>query len=219
MIDKNVLIKNLEDFKDTKKYPPKQLATFLHNNSITSNFFKEHVSQFCNYINTYPRTIVKYSKEYDHNKLHLSYSSKELNILEDIKNKNLITFWILNFAKDDLDIKKCNGAKLRFAIDTYLEAEPIINLIDYVIKFCIIPYSEHKPIDNPMLTPTEKIVLELIHQGYTVPTIAEKLQCSIRTIENHKKNICKKIDDLNSEEYKDKKALGKLRILANKFFK
>ena len=218
MIDKNSLIKNLEDFKDTKKYSPKQLATFLYNNSITSIFFKEHVSQFCNYINTNPRTLIKYSKEHDHNKLHLSDSIKELNILDDIKNKNLITFWILNFAKDDLDIKNCNGAKLRFAIITYLEDEPIINLIVYVIKFCIIPYSENNTIDIS-LTETEKIILKHIHDGLSVPQTAKILSCSKYTIENHKKNICKKIDELNNVEYIDKKALNKLLILAGKIFK
>jgi DNA-binding NarL/FixJ family response regulator len=79
-------------------------------------------------------------------------------------------------------------------------------------------FCENNTIDIS-LTETEKIILKHMHDGLSVPQIAKILSCSKYTIENHKKNICKKIDELNNVEYIDKKALNKLLILAGKIFK
>jgi len=217
MVNQDTLIEHLRDFKNTDKYSTKQLAEFLYKNPVTSDFFKRHVKQFKSYIKSSPRTIVKYSKEYNEY-LHLSYTKEEINIIKNIIEKNLIAFWILDLAKDGLDILVCRGAKLRFAVDVYDGNKAIADLIDYIIKFCIIPYYESTS-DEVKLTYTERIVLEYIHQGFLVPKIAEEMNCSKHTIENHKKNICKKIDALDKEEYKGKTASTKLRILASKIFK
>lgn len=217
MINKDTLIENLKDFKDSDKYSSKQLSEFLYKNPVTSDFFKYHVKQFKSYIKSSPRTIVKYSKEY-HEYLHLSYTSEEISIIKEIREKHLVTFWILDLVKNGLTLLNCGGAKLRFAIDVHEGNKGIADLIDYIIKFCIIPYSESTS-DEVKLTYTERIVLEYIHQGFLVPKIAEEMNCSKHTIENHKKNICKKIDALDKEEYKGKTASTKLRILTSKIFK
>jgi DNA-binding NarL/FixJ family response regulator len=44
------------------------------------------------------------------------------------------------------------------------------------------------------LTPTERIVLRLIAENKTSKEIAEELSVSYRTVENHRYNICQKLD-------------------------
>ncbi|MGC8873834.1 MAG: response regulator transcription factor, partial [Chloroflexia bacterium] len=44
------------------------------------------------------------------------------------------------------------------------------------------------------LTPREVEVLRLIVQGYTNRQIAEKLCVSVRTVEGHRANLCRKLD-------------------------
>ena len=44
------------------------------------------------------------------------------------------------------------------------------------------------------LTPTERIVLRLIAEYKTSREIAEELSISYRTVENHRYNICQKLD-------------------------
>ncbi|HCQ28787.1 MAG TPA: hypothetical protein DIU39_00780 [Flavobacteriales bacterium] len=44
------------------------------------------------------------------------------------------------------------------------------------------------------LTPKEKEIIDLIKQNYTSKEISEKLNRSIKTIENHRSNICKKLN-------------------------
>lgn len=217
MINKDTLIENLKDFKDSDKYSSKQLAEFLYKNPVTSDFFKYHVKQFKSYIKSSPRTIVKYSKEYNEY-LHLSYTSEEISIIKEIREKRLVTFWILDLVKNGLTLLNCGGAKLRFAIDVHDGDELRTDLIDYVIKFCIIPYSKNTS-SEVKLTAAERNVLECIHNELSVPEIAKKLSCSRNTIETHKKNICLKIDLLNEEEYRDKTPLAKLHILSKKIFK
>lgn len=218
MIDKNTLITHLNDFKNTKKYNLGQLAEFICKNQITSDFFENHVELFNSYIKTSPRTIIKYSKEYD-KFLHLSYTNEEIKIIKNIEEKRLIIFWILNSVKDNPDIENYRGAKLKFAIDVYLEQEKTVSdLIDYITNYCIIPYSDSVT-TGIKLTPAEENILEYIHKGYSVPQIVAKEKCSKHTVENHKKNICRKIDALNKEEYKNKKTLAKLHILATDYFK
>ena len=215
MLDKNILIRNLEDFKNTEKYSAKQLAEFLSKNPVTASFYKKHVDKFKLYIRQYPRAIIKYSKE-DNKFLKLSYTKEELNVVWDIQEKYLVTFWIIDLAKDGIDISNYLGAKKRFAFDTYDGDEPIIDLIDYVIKFCIIPYSDGTEKINIGLSETERTILEYIHKGWSVPQIADEMNISKHTVENHKKNICIKVDDLKLDEFNGLKALAKLNLLAQK---
>lgn len=46
---------------------------------------------------------------------------------------------------------------------------------------------------NPPLTPREMEVLRLIAQGKTSKQIAEALNLSVFTVNNHRKHICKKV--------------------------
>ena len=44
------------------------------------------------------------------------------------------------------------------------------------------------------LTPTEKLILKLITQGYTSTQIATEIFISLKTVENHRSNIAKKLN-------------------------
>ena len=50
---------------------------------------------------------------------------------------------------------------------------------------------------GPMLTKKESEVLKLIAQEYTNQEIAEKLDCGIRTIDTHKRNLIRKLEVKN----------------------
>jgi two-component system response regulator NreC len=56
--------------------------------------------------------------------------------------------------------------------------------------------SIHGKKSTPMsiLTPREKEVLQLIAEGYQTKDIAQKLKISIRTIDNHRAKLNKKLD-------------------------
>lgn len=228
MINKDILIKNLEDFKDTKKYSLKKLAEFLSSNEITKDFYQKHVNKINQYKQKNPKLLVKLSKDKYYFKQksancfnpHYKYDKKELNIIQDnILDKHLITFLALSLElNENFTTKDCGKVIFNLIFDVYEDNKEIEDLIDYIIKFCILPYSENQIVDIN-LTGTEQLVLEYIHNGLSVPQIAEEMTCSKNTIENHKKNICKKIDNLNQDEYKNLKALAKLHLLAQKIIK
>lgn len=44
------------------------------------------------------------------------------------------------------------------------------------------------------LTPTEKRVLELVGRRLTSRAVAERLSVSVRTVQNHRANICSKLE-------------------------
>ncbi|MCF8464092.1 MAG: response regulator transcription factor [Flavobacteriales bacterium] len=50
---------------------------------------------------------------------------------------------------------------------------------------------------NPMLTKKEAEVLRLIAQEFTNQEIADKLDCGIRTVDTHKRNLIKKLEVKN----------------------
>ena len=50
---------------------------------------------------------------------------------------------------------------------------------------------------TPMLTKKEGEVLKLIAQEFTNQEIAEKLDCGIRTVDTHKRNLIKKLEVKN----------------------
>lgn len=47
---------------------------------------------------------------------------------------------------------------------------------------------------NRRLTKTEKYVMKMIAEGYTSNEIAKKMKISVKTINNHRANICKKLN-------------------------
>jgi len=51
--------------------------------------------------------------------------------------------------------------------------------------------------DTPMLTKKETAVLRLIAQEFTNQEIADKLDCGIRTVDTHKRNLIKKLEVKN----------------------
>ncbi|MEK3882542.1 response regulator transcription factor [Paenibacillus sp. PL2-23] len=51
-----------------------------------------------------------------------------------------------------------------------------------------------------LITPSERQLLGLIHEGYTQPQIAEKLFITLRTVKNHVNNILKKLGMEGSKE-------------------
>ncbi|MFT6210718.1 MAG: DNA-binding NarL/FixJ family response regulator [Bacteroidia bacterium] len=53
------------------------------------------------------------------------------------------------------------------------------------------------PSSAPMLTRKESEVLKLIAQEFTNQEIAEKLDCGIRTVDTHKRNLIKKLEVKN----------------------
>ena len=214
MVNQDTLIEHLRDFKNTDKYSTKQLAEFLYKNPVTSDFYKYHVKQIQSYIKSHTKTLYKYSKDRD----LCSFTNEEVKIINLINENHLITFGVLELERNGFNVINSGGMRMRFAIRTLLYKESISDLIEHIIKFCVLTSYETMS-NNIKLTPTEKIVLEYINEGVLVPQIAEEMNCSKHTIENHKKNICKKIDALDKEEYKGKTALAKLRILASKIFK
>ncbi|GBG06121.1 DNA-binding response regulator [Paenibacillus agaridevorans] len=62
-----------------------------------------------------------------------------------------------------------------------------------------------------LITPSERQLLGLIHQGYSQPQIADKLFITLRTVKNHVGNILRKLGTQGSKEAADKaKELGLL---------
>ncbi|BAV06494.1 regulatory protein, luxR family [Filimonas lacunae] len=51
---------------------------------------------------------------------------------------------------------------------------------------------------SPYITKREKEILALVAEGYTSSSIANKLYLSIRTVENHRMNILKKLSAKNT---------------------
>ncbi|CAH0118125.1 MULTISPECIES: response regulator transcription factor [unclassified Paenibacillus] len=51
-----------------------------------------------------------------------------------------------------------------------------------------------------LITPTEREVLAMIHEGYTQPQIADKFVVSLRTVKNHVNSILKKLNGKSSKE-------------------
>jgi two-component system, NarL family, nitrate/nitrite response regulator NarL len=47
---------------------------------------------------------------------------------------------------------------------------------------------------NISFTQREIEVIQLLHEGYNGPNIAQKLFLSYHTVKTHKKNICQKLD-------------------------
>ena len=217
MLDKKIFIKNLEDFKDTEKYSPRQLAEFLSINPVTSAFYKKHIEEFRAYLKKYTRTIFKYSKEHS-DYLHLSYTAEERKIIGYIQEKHLADFWIIDLIKDGLEVLNCSGIKLRFAIYIYDRKNRIPDLIDYVIKFCIMPYSENKKKIDIELTGAEEDFLKEILKGGTIKKIAQRMNKSPETLNSQKDSIVEKFNKLNIEEYKNLKPLEKIKKLAELYF-
>jgi len=80
--------------------------------------------------------------------------------------------------------------------DDLIECLKTINEGDYFISPQISTYlveKEEKPKWTDSLTNTEMQVLKLVSENMTSHSIAEKLFKSVRTIENHRNNICKKL--------------------------
>lgn len=146
MLDKEILIKTLEDFKDTKKYSSKQLAEFLAQTRETVDFYKQHIDKMNTYIQKYPRTIIKFLKDikcfYPHSdgvhyEYRYEYSEEERKMIMDIIDRFLLTFRAIDIDRNNICI--LNLGKVKTAL--YIYARPhfentIQDLIDYIIKFC-----------------------------------------------------------------------------------
>jgi DNA-binding NarL/FixJ family response regulator len=129
-----------------------------------------------------------------------------LDVARKVKNENLKTrIVILTIHKD----KEYFNEAIELDIKAYILKDSIANdLIDcikevasgnYYISPAISGYllknkALHK--SNPLdkLTSTELQILKLISQNKTSSQIAKELFRSVRTIENHRNNICKKLN-------------------------
>ncbi|MDP2037084.1 MAG: response regulator transcription factor [Ignavibacteria bacterium] len=63
-----------------------------------------------------------------------------------------------------------------------------------VSHFLLTMNVKEKPTSKDELTQSEKRILKLIGQGKSSKEIAEELFISIKTVENHRSNICKKLN-------------------------
>ncbi|MDP3582979.1 MAG: response regulator transcription factor, partial [Ignavibacteria bacterium] len=63
-----------------------------------------------------------------------------------------------------------------------------------VSHFLLTMNVKEKPTTKDELTQSEKRILKLIGQGKSSKEIAEELFISIKTVENHRSNICKKLN-------------------------
>ncbi len=113
---------------------------------------------------------------------------------------------ILTIHKD----KEYFDEALELDIKAYVLKESIANDLvgcikqvaagDYYISTAISGYliqkNKHEVKENDIykLTPTEKQILKLIALNKTSPQIADELFRSVRTIENHRNNICNKLE-------------------------
>lgn len=118
--------------------------------------------------------------------------------------QNPIKIIILTMYKEESIIKKVldlgvKGYVLKEnAIDDIIDSINIvynggIYLSDTVSE--IIRNSEGNLISGPVqvLTPSEKKIMDLIGEGKSSKMIADELFVSIKTIDNHRSNICKKL--------------------------
>ena len=149
-----------------------------------------------------------------------------LDVARKVKEKNLATkIVILTIHKD----KEYFDEAIELDIKAYILKDSIANdLIDcikevasgnYYISPAISGYlvKNRKPANDPSplkkLTPTELQILKLLSQNKTSSQIADELFRSVRTIENHRNNICKKLE-LSGQNalllfaYEHKKQLG-----------
>lgn len=58
-------------------------------------------------------------------------------------------------------------------------------------------FAQGKVINRPVLTKKEEAVLKLIAQEYSNQEIANSLECGIRTVDTHKRNLIKKLEVKN----------------------
>ena len=88
---------------------------------------------------------------------------------------------------------KFHFENIKFKMNTFT----VLGTIVKSIRESVIPF-EYFNLNDPIecyLTSKEKVILELLVKGYTSKEMAKKLFNSRNTIENHKKNIIKKVKD------------------------
>lgn len=115
-------------------------------------------------------------------------------ILSMYKKKEYLHLALSAGAKGYL-LKENTGSELIHAIDvirhgkTYLSPLLLKDLPDDLIGIC----RGNARLNNDPLTPRERQILKLIAEGKTSREIAELLFISIHTVNNHRKNIKKKL--------------------------
>lgn len=121
-----------------------------------------------------------------------------------IKEKMEVEIIFLTMFKDAELIKKVIDLGIKGYVLKENAVNDIVNCIESVAdgKFFISPQAsdilisqkkEKKKSENELLTPSEKRILVLITQDKSSKEIAEELFLSVKTIENHRSNICKKL--------------------------
>ena len=121
-----------------------------------------------------------------------------------IKEKIEVEIIFLTMFKDAELIKKVIDLGIKGYVLKENAVNDIVNCVESVAdgKFFISPQAsdillsqkkEKKKSENELLTPSEKRILILITQDKSSKEIAEELFLSVKTIENHRSNICKKL--------------------------
>jgi len=105
---------------------------------------------------------------------------KELDLLNEVKGLKIKGYLLKDSASDDL----INCIKTVFKGDVCIDNSVLDQLKSTT--------SKNEYLDN--LSKTEKNVLKLIARDFTTKEIAEMLFVSPKTIENHRSNICKKLN-------------------------
>jgi two-component system response regulator NreC len=118
-------------------------------------------------------------------------------IILTIHNEENYLFGALDAGADGYVVKGEDVGILMQAIETVMKGEVYISPdvpVDALEK-----YEKHKKSGKPAdefsrLTNREKEILQLIAEGYTSKQIGEKKFISVKTVENHRANIMKKLD-------------------------
>ena len=121
-----------------------------------------------------------------------------------LREKHAVKIIFLTMFKDPELIKKVVELGIKGFVLKENAINDIVNCIESVAedKFFISPQvsdilfkqkDKKKKQEDDILTPSEQKIVNLIAQGKGSKEIAEELFVSIKTIENHRSNICKKL--------------------------
>jgi len=92
-------------------------------------------------------------------------------------------------------LKHCAATELGTAIDAVLRGKVYLSpeITGVVVEDIVTQTHQHKEQQPVTLTTKEREVLQLLAEGNSSKTIAEKLNLSIHTIDSHRKNIMDKL--------------------------
>ena len=111
-------------------------------------------------------------------------------------SETIYVMGMLNNGASGYLLKTCAFKELHRSINIVLSGGTYLcpEITKLVLNGSLNSINGQKSTPMSMLTPREKEVLKLIAEGYLTKNIAQKLNISIRTVDNHRAKLKKKLD-------------------------